>query len=59
MSEESPISNTHGIRSDIAEALRRIQIPILGRTGGCFAEEYHWMDGIDPKELRPSMVNTH
>lgn len=56
---DSPIPNTRGIRSDIVEALRRIQIPNLRWPGGCFADEYHWKDGIGSYEDRPCMVNTH
>jgi len=57
--EDSPIPNTRGIRNDIVEALRKIKIPNLRWPGGCFADEYHWMDGIGPREDRPTMVNTH
>ncbi|OPZ19070.1 MAG: Intracellular exo-alpha-L-arabinofuranosidase 2 [candidate division BRC1 bacterium ADurb.BinA364] len=57
--EDSPIANTRGIRDDIVAALRAIKIPNLRWPGGCFADEYHWMDGIGPREERPSMVNTH
>lgn len=57
--EDSPIPNTRGIRKDVVEALRRLQIPCLRWPGGCFADEYHWMDGIGPKENRKEMVNTH
>jgi alpha-N-arabinofuranosidase len=57
--EDSPIPNTRGIRNDIVEALKKIKIPVLRWPGGCFADEYHWKDGIGPREKRPSMVNTH
>ncbi|HLT62660.1 MAG TPA: alpha-L-arabinofuranosidase C-terminal domain-containing protein [Microlunatus sp.] len=57
--EESPIRNLRGIRSDVVEALRGIATPNLRWPGGCFADEYHWRDGIGPRESRPSMVNTH
>ncbi len=57
--EDSPIPNTRGIRNDVVKALRRIKIPVLRWPGGCFADEYHWMDGIGPKDERPSMLNTH
>jgi len=57
--EDSPIPNVRGIRSDIVDALRAMGIPNLRWPGGCFADEYHWMDGIGPKEGRPTMVNTH
>ncbi len=47
------------IRLDVVEALKKINIPNLRWPGGCFADEYHWRDGIGPREERPSMVNTH
>ena len=57
--EDSPIPNTRGIRNDVVKALRKTKIPVLRWPGGCFADEYHWKDGIGPRDKRPSMVNTH
>jgi len=57
--EDSAIPNVRGIRRDVVEALRRINIPNLRWPGGCYADEYHWMDGIGPREQRPTMINTH
>lgn len=57
--EDSSIPNTQGIRNDVVEALRKVNIPVLRWPGGCFADEYHWKDGIGPKENRKRMVNTH
>jgi len=57
--EDSAIPNTKGIRNDVLEALRRIRIPVLRWPGGCFADEYHWQDGIGPREKRKCMINTH
>ena len=57
--EDSNIPNTRGIRNDTVEALKKLNIPNLRWPGGCFADEYHWRDGIGPRESRPSMVNTH
>ncbi len=57
--ENSPIPNTRGIRNDIVAALKKARIPVLRWPGGCFADEYHWMDGIGPREKRPTMINTH
>jgi alpha-N-arabinofuranosidase len=57
--EDSSIPNTRGIRNDVVQALRDIQIPNLRWPGGCFADEYHWMDGVGPRRQRPKMVNTH
>lgn len=55
--ENSEIPNTMGVRNDVVEALRALQIPNLRWPGGCFADTYHWKDGIGPKEDRPSMLN--
>ena len=57
--KDSPIPNTDGIRNDVADALKKLRIPVLRWPGGCFADEYHWMDGIGPYEDRPKMINTH
>ena len=57
--EDSGIPNQNGMRTDVVEALKQIQIPVLRWPGGCFADEYHWKDGIGPKETRKRMVNTH
>jgi alpha-N-arabinofuranosidase len=57
--EDSPIPNVRGIRKDVVAALRKMKIPVLRWPGGCFADEYHWMDGIGPHDQRPTMINTH
>ncbi len=57
--KDSPIPNTRGIRNDVVAALKKIQVPVLRWPGGCFADEYHWRDGVGPREQRPSMINTH
>ena len=56
---ESPIPNTRGIRNDVVAALKELNVPVLRWPGGCFADEYHWKDGIGPREKRPAMINTH
>lgn len=55
--ETSSIPNTNGVRNDIIEALKKLKIPNLRWPGGCFADTYHWKDGIGPKNKRPTMVN--
>jgi len=57
--ENSDIPNTRGIRNDVVQALRQIKVPVVRWPGGCFADEYHWKDGIGPREQRPTMINTH
>ena len=57
--ENSPIPNTRGYRNDVLQALKALKVPVLRWPGGCFADEYHWMDGIGPKDQRPKMVNTN
>src|SRR6187431_2456948 len=56
--ENSKIPNTKGVRNDVVDALKKLKIPVLRWPGGCFADTYHWKDGIGPKDKRPSMVNT-
>ena len=57
--EESNVPNTRGMRNDIIEALRAIDIPNLRWPGGCYADDYHWRDGIGPRADRPSTLNMH
>lgn len=55
--DRKSIPNDQGIRLDVAEALRALEIPALRWPGGCFADNYHWMDGIGPREERPKRHN--
>jgi alpha-L-arabinofuranosidase len=57
--EKSSIPNVRGIRTDVVTALKKIKMPIVRWPGGCFADEYHWMDGIGPRDKRPKMINTN
>ncbi|MDQ0374202.1 alpha-N-arabinofuranosidase [Cellulomonas humilata] len=57
--EDSAEPHVRGIRTDVVDALRAIAIPNLRWPGGCFADDYHWRDGIGPREARPRMVNSH
>lgn len=57
--KDSKIPNTNGIRNDVVTALRNIKIPVLRWPGGCFADEYHWKDGIGLVENRKKMINTN
>ncbi len=57
--ENSDIPNVEGLRKDIIEAFKNIKVPALRWPGGCFADEYHWKDGIGPKESRKSIINTN
>jgi alpha-N-arabinofuranosidase len=54
-----PVEKQDRIRLDVVNALKKIKIPDLRWPGGCFADEYHWRDGIGPREQRPKMVNTN
>ena len=51
------IPNTNGVRNDVVDALKKLKIPNLRWPGGCFADTYHWKDGIGPKNQRPTIVN--
>ena len=57
--ENSDIPNIHGIRKDVIDAFKQIKMPVLRWPGGCFADEYHWQDGIGDKSKRKKMVNTN
>ncbi len=56
---ESEIPNINGYRKDLVEALQTLKVPVMRWPGGCFADEYHWMDGIGPRENRPMMINSN
>lgn len=56
--EDSDIPNTGGYRNDVLEALKALQVPLMRWPGGCFADEYHWRNGIGPRDERAKTVNT-
>lgn len=56
--DNTKIPHEQGIRKDVLEALRQLKVPNLRWPGGCFADTYHWKDGIGPKSSRPTIVNT-
>lgn len=57
--EDSKIPNTRGWRNDVIGALKEIRVPLVRWPGGCFADEYHWREGIGPRDKRPVRVNTN
>lgn len=57
--EDSKIENVNGYRTDVLTALKQLQVPLLRWPGGCFADEYHWRDGIGPRDQRTVTVNTN
>ena len=57
--EDSPIPNVRGIRTDVVQALRALHVPNVRWPGGCFADEYHWRNGIGPRPQRSSTINTN
>lgn len=54
-----PVAKQDRIRLDVVNALKEMKIPSLRWPGGCFADEYHWRDGIGEPSQRPKMVNTN
>ncbi|WP_059153285.1 alpha-N-arabinofuranosidase [Novosphingobium barchaimii] len=56
---DSKIPNVRGIRTDVVDALRAIKVPVVRWPGGCFADEYHWRDGVGPAAKRVTTVNTN
>ncbi|HEY4150041.1 MAG TPA: alpha-L-arabinofuranosidase C-terminal domain-containing protein [Chitinophagaceae bacterium] len=59
VSDSSTLPRKDRIRLDVVEALKKIKIPNLRWPGGCFADEYHWRDGIGPRTQRPTMINSN
>jgi alpha-N-arabinofuranosidase len=57
--EEDGIPNVNGMRCDVVNALKNIRVPVIRWPGGCFADTYHWMDGIGPEANRKKIVNTN
>ncbi len=55
--KDSKIPNVRGVRSDVVGALKAIKVPVVRWPGGCFADEYHWRDGIGPAAKRKTTVN--
>jgi len=56
---DKSIPNTNGFRNDVIAALRNLSVPVIRWPGGCFADEYHWREGIGPQNKRPVKINTH
>ena len=57
--EHSSIPNIRGFRNDVIAALRELHVPVVRWPGGCFADEYHWREGIGPRAKRPITLNTN
>jgi alpha-N-arabinofuranosidase len=55
--ENSPIPNIHGYRKDVVEALKELHVPVVRWPGGCYADTYHWRNGIGPRAKRPVTIN--
>lgn len=51
------IPHKEGVRLDVIDALKKLKVPVLRWPGGCFADTYHWRDGVGAKDKRPSMLN--
>lgn len=56
---DSPIPNEDGIRTDVMSALKGVGTAVVRWPGGCFADDYHWRDGIGPRASRPKRINMH
>ncbi|TWT54856.1 Intracellular exo-alpha-L-arabinofuranosidase 2 [Rubripirellula amarantea] len=56
---ESNLPNVRGYRKDVLEALKQLKVPVLRWPGGCFADDYHWRDGIGQRDQRPRTLNIY
>ena len=57
--KDSSVPNIEGYRKDVFEALKALKVPVMRWPGGCFADDYHWMDGIGPQEQRTKIANNN
>ncbi len=57
VSRNSKVPKEHGFRKDVAQALKAVNPPVIRWPGGCFADFYHWKDGVEPREERPHRIN--
>ena len=57
--KDSSVPNIDGYRKDVFEALKELKVPVMRWPGGCFADDYHWMDGIGPLENRAKISNNN
>ena len=57
--KDSSVPNIEGYRKDVFNALKELKIPVMRWPGGCFADDYHWMDGIGPQALRAYISNNN
>ncbi|MGC9150989.1 MAG: alpha-N-arabinofuranosidase [Microbacter sp.] len=57
--KDSKIPNIDGYRQDVVKAVRQLGVPVIRWPGGCFADQYHWMDGVGPQNKRKHMVNSN
>lgn len=55
--EDSPFADEQGMRKDVLELVKELQVPIVRYPGGNFVSGYHWEDGVGPKEQRPAKVD--
>ena len=57
--KDSSVPNIDGYRKDVFNALKELKVPVMRWPGGCFADDYHWMDGIGPLESRAKISNNN
>ena len=57
--KDSSVPNVEGYRKDVFDALKALKVPVMRWPGGCFADDYHWMDGIGPQEQRAYISNNN
>ncbi len=56
--QEKKIPQQNGVRLDVVDALKKLKVPVLRWPGGCFADTYHWKEGVGPKDKRRAIENT-
>lgn len=52
----SPLSDANGFRKDVMDAVKGLNVSLVRYPGGNFVSNYHWLDGVGPKNERPSRL---
>jgi alpha-N-arabinofuranosidase len=53
----SKLSDANGFRKDVMDVVRKLGVPIVRYPGGNFVSGYNWLDGVGPKQDRPTVLD--
>lgn len=53
----SKLADERGFRKDVMAEVKQLGVPIIRYPGGNFVSGYHWLDGVGPKDQRPTVLD--